>query len=82
MSSGPISVHDIYDDEPTMTGLICKACGSSRFETASAPIGIQRARCGHNDLVRTVALGKDFVLSGSYDLSIKVSQLIQLENLN
>jgi F-box and WD-40 domain protein 1/11 len=29
-------------------------------------------RCIHNDLVRTVALGDDFALSGSYDLSIKV----------
>ncbi len=27
----------------------------------------------HGDLVRSVALGDDFVMSGSYDLTIKVS---------
>jgi hypothetical protein len=30
----------------------------------------------HMDLVRTVALGEDFVLSGSYDLTIKVGQVL------
>lgn len=29
----------------------------------------------HGDLVRSVALGDDFVMSGSYDLTIKVSTL-------
>ena len=29
-------------------------------------------RCRHRDLVRTVALGDDFVISGSYDLTIKI----------
>lgn len=29
--------------------------------------------CVHGDLVRSVALGENFVLSGSYDLTIKVS---------
>lgn len=30
------------------------------------------SRCVHGDLVRSVALGAEFVLSGSYDLTIKV----------
>jgi hypothetical protein len=39
----------------------------------SGPLaGVDRTRCVHADLVRTVALGDEFVLSGSYDLSIKV----------
>ncbi|KIK06109.1 hypothetical protein K443DRAFT_90055, partial [Laccaria amethystina LaAM-08-1] len=32
-------------------------------------------RCVHGDLVRSVAVGYDFVLSGSYDLSIKARKL-------
>lgn len=32
--------------------------------------------CAHGDLVRTVALRQDFVLSGSYDSSIKVRLMI------
>ncbi|EEB86914.1 hypothetical protein MPER_15967, partial [Moniliophthora perniciosa FA553] len=35
--------------------------------------GMVGGRCAmHTDLVRSVAFGEDFVLSGSYDLSIKV----------
>lgn len=34
--------------------------------------GLGRTRCVHADLVRSVTLGEEFVLSGSYDLSIKV----------
>jgi hypothetical protein len=30
-------------------------------------------RCVHRDLVRSVGLGGEFVFSGSYDLSIKVT---------
>jgi hypothetical protein len=30
-------------------------------------------RCVHRDLVRSVGLGDEFVFSGSYDLSIKVT---------
>ena len=56
------------------TGLVCQSCGSSSI---GSPTSVSRAttagvRCVHNDLVRTVALGEDFALSGSYDLSIKV----------
>lgn len=57
-------------------GLVCQSCGSGIIESESAqrPAGHRvGVRCVHSDLVRTVALGDDFVLSGSYDLSIKVS---------
>ncbi|KAF9484633.1 WD40 repeat-like protein [Pholiota conissans] len=57
------------------TGLICQSCGSNSIETTSvlqAAADKKAGRCMHNDLVRTVALGEDFVLSGSYDLTIKV----------
>ena len=61
----------------------CPACGGAVGEG----VGMERSlRCVqprrasvlasevHNDLVRSVALGPDFVLSGSYDQSIKVSR--------
>jgi len=54
-------------------GLVCQACGSNHI--ASQPVSRtaeNSSRCVHGDLVRSVALGQDFVLSGSYDLSIKV----------
>ncbi|KAJ7073851.1 WD40 repeat-like protein [Mycena amicta] len=52
----------------TPTGVnVCPACGASATARPS-----QRQRCVHADLVRSVALGKDFVISGSYDLTIKV----------
>ncbi len=76
-------MHNMDDDESTITGFICQACGSSQFDSASvsrlSPFGAKRVRCMHSDLVRTVALGQDFVLSGSYDLSIKVSYITRLD---
>ena len=47
------------------------ASGSTSM--ASGSMGLDRTRCVHADLVRSVALGEEFVLSGSYDLSIKVN---------
>ncbi|KAJ7143155.1 WD40-repeat-containing domain protein, partial [Mycena crocata] len=49
---------------------VCTACGSTAPNTAHPARPAQR--CVHSDLVRSVALGPDFVVSGSYDLSIKV----------
>ena len=56
------------------TGLVCQSCGSSSIgsTTSASRAATAGVRCVHNDLVRTVALGEDFALSGSYDLSIKV----------
>ncbi|KAJ7193832.1 WD40 repeat-like protein [Mycena pura] len=50
-------------------GAVCTACGSV---AGAMPPRAPAERCVHADLVRSVALGKDFVVSGSYDLTIKV----------
>ncbi|KAJ7355866.1 WD40 repeat-like protein [Mycena albidolilacea] len=56
--------------------VVCSACGSTGGTLGRGGPHGQRAatrRCAvHSDLVRSVALGPDFVLSGSYDLTIKV----------
>ncbi|KIM86370.1 hypothetical protein PILCRDRAFT_96171 [Piloderma croceum F 1598] len=62
--------------------MICHVCGSMAAgpgqgntggeASGSGLMGMDRIRCVHADLVRSVALGEEFVLSGSYDLSIKV----------
>lgn len=62
--------------------MICHVCGSMAAgpgqghsggeASRSGLMGMDRIRCVHADLVRSVALGEEFVLSGSYDLSIKV----------
>lgn len=61
---------------------VCTACGGAVGEgvgTERRCVQIRRASVlaseVHSDLVRSVALGPDFVLSGSYDQSIKVSSL-------
>lgn len=56
------------------TSGICQACGSN----ASVLTTGENARFGgrqraHEDLVRSVALNSDFVISGSYDYTVKVS---------
>lgn len=55
-------------------GLVCQACGSNSITSQAVSLmdTEDRSRCAHEDMVRSVALGQDFVLSGSYDLSIKV----------
>ncbi|OBZ69339.1 F-box/WD repeat-containing protein pof11 [Grifola frondosa] len=52
-------------------GAVCETCGSRIFSTGepSRLPGRQRA---HEDLVRSVALSADFVVSGSYDFTVKV----------
>lgn len=49
--------------------LMCHICGSENVHPV--PPGVQ-GPCVHSDLVRSVVLGEDLVVSGSYDLSIKV----------
>ncbi|KAJ7264892.1 WD40-repeat-containing domain protein [Mycena haematopus] len=52
-------------------GAVCTVCGNTDAELGRGQQ--QQQRCVvHSDLVRSVALGPDFVLSGSYDLTIKV----------
>lgn len=56
--------------------LACQNCGSNRIESR---MNRQAGNCAHGDLVRTVTLKQDFVLSGSYDSSIKVRSMLFLE---
>ncbi|KAF9014160.1 WD40-repeat-containing domain protein [Cyathus striatus] len=49
-------------------GRVCNACG----QICASAAGRGGGECAHNDLVRSVALGEEWVVSGSYDLSIKV----------
>jgi WD40 repeat protein len=59
------------------TGATCTSCGQSRTESGSASVRTvaERERAVHGDLVRSVALGEDWVVSGSYDKTIKVETL-------
>ncbi|KAJ7154213.1 WD40 repeat-like protein [Mycena filopes] len=69
-----------YDGSPPAAPLapgsvVCAACGNTAAATGAGTARRPRSttqRCVHSDLVRSVALGADFVLSGSYDLTIKV----------
>ncbi|KAG6910287.1 hypothetical protein DXG01_011684 [Tephrocybe rancida] len=54
---------------PPGSRFMCQCCGSEDVQLV--PSGDQ-GPCAHTDLVRSVVLGEDFVVSGSYDLSIKV----------
>ena len=51
--------------------VVCEACGSSA--SAGEPAQPPRRRA-HEDLVRSVALNSDLVVSGSYDFTVKVCQ--------
>ena len=74
------AAYPFYDDGPPAT---CRTCGFSTGGSGVHRIGGGSGRVSeeggdgtagtvHGDLVRSVALGEDFALSGSYDLSIKV----------
>lgn len=59
--------------------VLCQACGNSGLVALGGGVSGRQGTNNvhknvlHRDLVRTVAFGDEFVLSGSYDLSIKVS---------
>ncbi|KAL5511332.1 hypothetical protein ACEPAH_4548 [Sanghuangporus vaninii] len=60
---------EFHDPLPSHGGAefaVCQACGGTSRRASSVVSEM------HTDLVRSVALGPDFVLSGSYDQSIKV----------
>ena len=69
----------------TAQGVVCKTCGGvlggESGDQGGGGGGSQSRRASvaasdaHTDLVRSVAIGSDFVLSGSYDQSIKVTLL-------
>jgi F-box and WD-40 domain protein 1/11 len=56
------------------------AQGSDDLVTGFTNAGIEfeTSRCAHSDLVRSVAFNDDWVVSGSYDLAIKVESLFCL----
>lgn len=56
----------------TLAGLLCSACGNPTGTSAAANASQARRLRAHEDLVRTVALNNDFVITGSYDHTIKV----------
>ncbi len=59
-----------------MEGGTCDAAGLGASAVRAGPAASSANSCTpHRDLVRSVALGEHFVLSGSYDLSIKVRRL-------
>lgn len=62
-------------DEPPspMTPRLSGEGGSAAAGIAGGvAVGRTRAQCAHGDLVRSVAMGKEFVVTGSYDLGVKV----------
>lgn len=62
------------------SGMPCQSCGGVREDSSpitSRPV-VERERAAHGDLVRSVALGDDWVVSGSYDKTIKVRILTYL----
>jgi hypothetical protein len=71
-NSGPSACDLDSSHHEGTTSLVCQDCGSNRFESRMSQLNRQAGNCAHGDLVRTVALKQDFVLSGSYDSSIKV----------
>ncbi|TCD68452.1 hypothetical protein EIP91_010738 [Steccherinum ochraceum] len=56
-------------DSVTTSG-VCETCGNA-VAPAAPHLSSQRRRA-HQDLVRSVALNYDFVVSGSYDFTVKV----------
>ncbi|KAI0314658.1 quinon protein alcohol dehydrogenase-like superfamily [Amylostereum chailletii] len=73
----------ISDDDASADGMpltMCQNCGGAvavKDTTGGSPHAVEtgrmsRQQCGHADLVRSVAMGTDFVVSGSYDLGVKV----------
>jgi len=58
----------------TTSSTICQACGSrSGLDEEVARRDSIRAAQAHRELVRSVTLGETYVVSGSYDQTIKVS---------
>jgi WD40 repeat protein len=67
-------------NEGNATLAVCQNCGvnvnivdpTPNSTTSGERVLKSRQQCAHGDLVRNVTLGADFVVSGSYDYSVKV----------
>ncbi|KAI0032805.1 quinon protein alcohol dehydrogenase-like superfamily [Vararia minispora EC-137] len=69
-ASVPVSAPSLNGDASSLEAiLLCQNCGSSAGQPCN---GVRREECAHKELVRTVAMNTDFVVSGSYDHRIKI----------
>ncbi|KAH9966532.1 WD40-repeat-containing domain protein [Russula dissimulans] len=79
----PLPVAPLLDEdsgEENSPLAVCHNCGANvgivdptpNRATSSERPQKSRQQCAHGDLVRNVALGADFVVSGSYDFGVKV----------
>jgi len=76
----PLLVPPLLDEDSSGENVplaVCQICGvkvSVVDPTPNRAPSNERSRqqCAHGDLVRNVALSADFVVSGSYDFSVKV----------
>ncbi|KAF9532902.1 WD40-repeat-containing domain protein [Crepidotus variabilis] len=74
VGSSTATSHNLGSPSPSSL-LLCQSCGSNNVDTLEPSAAVNwklKRKLPHRDLVRTVALGDEFVLSGSYDLTIKV----------
>lgn len=69
-SQGWCTSPDADSNRALATGGVCEACGST-VAPASTQVSSRRGRA-HQELVRSVSLNTDFVVSGSYDFTVKV----------
>ena len=79
----PLPVAPLLDEDSSEENTplaVCQNCGvnigivdptPNRAASSESPHR-SRQQCAHGDLVRNVALGADFVVSGSYDFGVKV----------
>ncbi len=79
----PLPVAPLLDEDSSEENTplaVCQNCGVNVGVVDPAPNRAasserphrSRQQCAHGDLVRNVAFGADFVVSGSYDFAVKV----------
>jgi WD40 repeat protein len=79
----PLPVAPLLDEDSSEENTplaVCQNCGVNVGVVDPAPNRAasserphrSRQQCAHGDLVRNVAFGTDFVVSGSYDFAVKV----------
>jgi len=69
----PIPVPPLDKDECQLAkDPVCQKCGTKPRENTRKPSLLARTQCLHADLVRSVAMNAEYVVSGGYDCHIKV----------
>jgi WD40 repeat protein len=71
-STSPV-IEELAGPQPPR-GAVCRTCGS--IPQANPSRGVPQTM--HEDLVRSVVLNSDFVVSGSYDHTVKVSSIADI----